>query len=212
MQALAPAAGRGRSFNVASGPCSTERPRTCSTVDRQVYLTAATSSLGRFLRIQEQDAGAHVSRLAEPALAPRSVCSSLRWRPLTARHLVGREEEFAVIVRLLDALEQLPSVAVPCGRGRHRQDHAPCLPVIGDWTRIAGAGGLRIPSDWSPSSRLRDSPLTVTPTSVGRKSRTGAACTPPVGLFPGGLSCRIPVRSFRKTSISRSTPTQNTAR
>jgi hypothetical protein len=31
---------------------------------------------------------------------------------LTARHLVGREEELAAIVRLLDAPEQLPSVAV----------------------------------------------------------------------------------------------------
>src|SRR5258708_23775622 len=31
---------------------------------------------------------------------------------LTARHLVGREEELAAIVRLLDAAEQLPCVAV----------------------------------------------------------------------------------------------------
>jgi hypothetical protein len=31
---------------------------------------------------------------------------------LTARHLVGREEELAAIVRLLDAPEQLPGVAV----------------------------------------------------------------------------------------------------
>src|ERR1700737_4814088 len=47
----------------------------------------------------------------QPACGQRSA-QTVTDVALTARHLVGREEELAAIVRLLDAPEQLPEVAV----------------------------------------------------------------------------------------------------